>query len=413
MNQLVRAFGCGIASLLLLVGCAASETPTSQPLRYAKLLRMTEQTNHTRVEIVDPWDTLQVMRQFLLVERTTPTADVVKLQARHPQATVLRTPLRRILSQSTVHAALALRMGAARSLAGLCDTAFVVDEKLKQLRLPDFGHGDQPNVERILAAEVEACLMAPFEHHSYEALERANVPIIDCADYLETTPLGRAEWMRFYGRLFGKTELADSLFEVEAQRYEALADSVQQRAQKVSADSKIVGDSSKIVGDSSENVVDASQNVREIADKLPTPPRVWLDLPRQSTWYAPGGRSYLAALIADAGGDYPLRTNTDAGSVPLGLERAWQYGATADVWIIKGGDEIPTNYTALTQLAAVYAQFPAVRSHRVWTCNTMQTLYYSRTPFAPVELLREWATMLGTLPQSSAHSLRYFHPLSR
>ena len=76
-------------------------------------------------------------------------------------------------------------------------------------------------------------------------------------------------------------------------------------------------------------------------------PRVWLDLPWQSTWYAPGGHSYLATLIADAGGDYPLRHNDQAGSLPLPLERAWQYAQTADVWIIKGGDDYLQTSAAL------------------------------------------------------------------
>ena len=127
----------------------------------------------------------------------------------------------------------------------------------------------------------------------------------------------------------------------------------------------------------------------------------------------PGGSSYLATLIADAGGDYPLRHNTQAGSLPLPLERAWKYAQKADVWVIKGGDEVPSHYAALKEQERVYAQFPAVRSHRVWVCNTMQVPYYEYIPFAPAQLLREWCIMLGTLPSDSSTTLRYFHPLSR
>ena len=199
--------------------------------------------------------------------------------------------------------------------------------------------------------------------------------------------------------------------------------------------SKNVGDFPKNVGENFENVGDNFDNLREkenpvhkaIAsrgEKSSVPPqttachshrapRVWLDLPWQSTWYAPGGHSYLATLIADAGGDYPLRHNDQAGSLPLPLERAWQYAQTADVWIIKGGEELPPNYAALTALSHVYAQFPAVRSHRVWVCPTMQVPYYEHTPFAPTQLLREWCIMLGTLPVDATTSLRYFHPLPR
>jgi hypothetical protein len=354
---------------------------------------------------------------------------------------------------------------------GLCDTAYIVAPELKELHLPDFGRGDQPNLERILAVQTDVCLFAPFENTRYASLERAGIPIVDCADYLETSPLGRAEWMRFYGRLWGKSQLADSLFAQEVRHYDSLVRIVQastaQRAAHLpspstSSSPKNLANTTK-VGVRSQNVRDISESLRDNPEKvrdnlknlrgnlsnlrdfpeslrdndvrskqqtsansatkvasstvssssLQRPPRVWLDLPWQSTWYVPGGSSYLATLIADAGGDYPLRHNTQAGSLPLPLERAWQYAQKADVWVIKGGDEVPSHYAALKEQERVYAQFPAVRSHRVWVCNTMQVPYYEYTPFAPAQLLREWCIMLGTLPSDSSTTLRYFHPLSR
>jgi ABC transporter, substrate-binding protein len=447
---------------------------------------MTDAPDHTWVEILNPWDTTQVLRQYLLVNQAMSSVAAKALQAQHPASVLLHTPLQRTLPQSTVHASLALRLEAQQSLVGLCDTAYIVAPELKELHLPDFGRGDQPNVERIIAAKTQACLFAPFENARYESLERAQIPIVDCADYLETSPLGRAEWMRFYGRLWGKSQLADSLFACEVRSYERLKQMVHSTLEqttssglahptpsgasqrenhpkmqstsiaKIAVDtpnvgghkknlrrnpknvgdfSKNVGDFPKNVGENFENVGDNFDNLREkenpvhkaIAsrgEKSSVPPqttachshrapRVWLDLPWQSTWYAPGGHSYLATLIADAGGDYPLRHNDQAGSLPLPLERAWQYAQTADVWIIKGGEELPPNYAALTALSHVYAQFPAVRSHRVWVCPTMQVPYYEHTPFAPTQLLREWSIMLGTLPVDATTSLRYFHPLPR
>ena len=484
MCRLKQSYALLVAGLLLLCSCATSVSPTAAPLRYAKLLRMTDAPDHTWVEILNPWDTTQVLRQYLLVNQTMSSVAAKALQAQHPASVLLHIPLQRTLPQSTVHASLALRLEAQQSLVGLCDTAYIVAPELKELHLPDFGRGDQPNVERIIAAKTQACLFAPFENARYESLERAQIPVVDCADYLETSPLGRAEWMRFYGRLWGKAQLADSLFACEVRNYERLKQMVhstlvqttssglahptpsgasqrehhpkmqstsivnipvdtsnvggykknlRRNPKNVRDFSKNVGDFPKNVGENFENVGDNSDNLREkenpaykamasreekssIASHSTDSvshraPRVWLDLPWQSTWYAPGGHSYLATLIADAGGDYPLRHNEQAGSLPLPLERAWQYAQTADVWIIKGGDELPPNYAALTALSHVYAQFPAVRSHRVWVCPTMQVPYYEHTPFAPAQLLREWCIMLGTLPLDATDALRYFHSL--
>ena len=486
MCRLKQSYALLVAGLLLLCSCDSSVSPTAAPLRYAKLLRMTDAPDHTWVEILNPWDTTQVLRQYLLVNQAMSSVAVKALQAQHPASVLLHIPLQRTLPQSTVHASLALRLEAQQSLVGLCDTAYIVAPELKELHLPDFGRGDQPNVERIIAAKTQTCLFAPFENARYESLERAQIPVVDCADYLETSPLGRAEWMRFYGRLWGKSQLADSLFACEVRSYERLKQMVhstlvqttssglahptpsgasqrenhpkmqstsiakiavdtpnvgghkknlQRNPKNVGDFSKNVGDFPKNVGENFENVGDNSDNLREkenpaykamasreekssIASHSTDSvshraPRVWLDLPWQSTWYAPGGHSYLATLIADAGGDYPLRHNDQAGSLPLPLERAWQYAQTADVWIIKGGEELPPNYAVLTALSHVYAQFPAVRSHRVWVCPTMQVPYYEHTPFAPTQLLREWSIMLGTLPVDATTSLRYFHPLPR
>lgn len=395
MCRLGSIHALGLVVLFLLIGCASAEIPTAVPLRYAKLLRMTEQPDYIWTEVVNPWDTAQVLHQYLLIDKGVSSEKVRTLQTQHKNAVVVRTPLQRSLMQSTVHASLALQLGAQQQLVGLCDTAYIVAPELKKLHLSDFGRGDQPNVERIIAAQTDACWFAPFEEMRYTSLERANIPVIDCADYLETTPLGRAEWMRFYGRLWGKSQLADSLFEEEVRQYEDLAQKIKESSNRSQS--------------SSEKSQSSSRNTRNLSHK----PRVWLDLPWQSTWYVPGGKSYLSALIADAGGDYALQHNDKSGSLPLPLERAWKYAQQAEVWIIKGGQEVPSDYAELSQLSRVYAQFPAVRSHRVWVCNTMQVPYYEQTPFSPALLLREWCQMLGTLTVDSATSLRYFHPLSR
>ena len=416
--------------LFLLIGCSSVEIPTAVPLRYAKLLRMTEQLDYIWTEVVNPWDTTQVLHQYLLIDKGVSSEKVRTLQTQHKTAVVVRTPLQRSLMQSTVHASLALQLGAQQQLVGLCDTAYIVAPELKKLHLSDFGRGDQPNVERIIAAQTDACWFAPFEEMRYTSLERANIPVIDCADYLEITPLGRAEWMRFYGRLWGKPQLADSLFEEEVRQYEDLAQKIKESSNRSQSSSEISQSSSEISqsfseksqssfersqssSERSQSSFESSRNSLRNTRNAGHKPRVWLDLPWQSTWYVPGGKSYLSALIADAGGDYALQNNDQSGSLPLPLERAWKYAQQAEVWIIKGGQEVPSDYAELSQLSRVYAQFPAVRSHRVWVCNTMQVPYYEQTPFSPALLLREWCQMLGTLTVDSAISLRYFHPLSR
>ena len=69
----------------------------------------------------------------------------------------------------------------------------------------------KPDIERIIDLRADAILLSPFENSGgYGRLEQIGVPIIECADYMETSALGRAEWMKFYGLLYGKEHEADS-----------------------------------------------------------------------------------------------------------------------------------------------------------------------------------------------------------
>ena len=77
-----------------------------------------------------------------------------------------------------------------------------------------------PDIEKIIDLNADAVLLSPFENSGgYGRIESIGIPIIECADYMETSPLGRAEWMKFYGLLTGKEEETDSLFRKIEQQY--------------------------------------------------------------------------------------------------------------------------------------------------------------------------------------------------
>ena len=99
-----------------------------------------------------------------------------------------------------------------------------VQRGLQQGTITDCGNAMQPLQERIIALHADAVLVSPFENNGgYGSLEALGIPLIEAADYMEPTPLARAEWMRFYGLLFGCEHEADSLFLLVEQRYRALA----------------------------------------------------------------------------------------------------------------------------------------------------------------------------------------------
>ena len=119
----------------------------------------------------------------------------------------------------------------------------------------------------------------PFENSGgYGRVEKLNIPIIECADYMETSALGRAEWMRFYGLLFGEAQKADSLFAEVEKNYNEL---------------------------------------KALVAPLSYAPSVISELKNGSAWYVPGGKSTSARIYADAGANYVFADDEHSGSVPL------------------------------------------------------------------------------------------------
>lgn len=335
----------------LLAGCAAERAVSSgQPveMRHATLLRMEEADSFTLVTVRDAWHPEADLATYVLV----PSAQA--LPQHLPQGTLVRTPLRRAVATTSVHAALLLDLRAEEALVGLTDTAYVVSRKLKrfiraQPGLYDMGTSLRPDVEKLRAARADGVLVSPFENAGHGVLDRLGIPLIECADYMETSPLGRAEWTRFFGRLFGCAERADSLFAEVEERYRALC-------RKVEADTS-------------------------------ASPTVFCDLRTGSTWYQPGGASTMGRFIADAGGRFLWADRKESGSLPLDLESVFAKAQTADVWLVKYGQTAPLTYAQMEADCPLYASFGAWRRRSVWACNTLLSPFYEEVPFHPERLL--------------------------
>ena len=153
---------------------------------------------------------------YLLIDRQRPVPTHL------PQGKLIRTPLQKVVLTSAIHAALLTKLGAGASIKGLADTDYIVSPQVKALLrtgTKNIGSSMRPNTELIRTLQADAIFVSPFENAGFGGLEQLNIPLIICADYMKTSPLGRAEWMRFYGRLVGLGEKADSLFQATVATY--------------------------------------------------------------------------------------------------------------------------------------------------------------------------------------------------
>lgn len=402
---------CALASSLFF----ACETRTpEQPLAhtkastvYSSLLQMQDlDRGMTLCRIQNPWQPEQVTMQYLLIpDKDTASfsqSDYEDLEKDFGPMQVIVTPLQRQTITASCHARLLQDLGALPTIGVICDANYISAPDLREAlrNVPDGGLSVSPNAEVLLAANSDAIWISPYETNSRTVAEAIlpQLPVIYCADYMETTPLGRAEWMRFYGRLVGLGERADSLFKIREAAYIGLAE-----AAALAADSTVQttkpADRDTAGQDNSKTSGSSNQKKRYVL----------ADFPYGATWYVPGGRSTMSRLYQDAGFVYPWADDTHGGSLALSPEAVFAKAQNADCWIIKYySPERDWTLQDFVSQSNLYSQFRAAQSGSVYGCNTALSDYFETAPFRPDLILSEMRHIL----LQEDDSLQYFHRLS-
>ncbi|MDE6340416.1 MAG: ABC transporter substrate-binding protein [Muribaculaceae bacterium] len=339
------------------------------PLKYAENLSITEYPDFTEVTVRNPWDTLKTLQKYILVSRDSVTPENL------PQGTVVKVPVTNALVYSTVHNSLISELGSIDAIGGICNSKYVNGEELQRRlasgEIVDCGMSLSPDLEKIIKLNPQVVMLSPFENNDkYAKVGELGIPIIECADYMETSALGRAEWVKFYGMLFGQEELAKNIFAETESNYNRL---------------------------------------KKLASETSTKPKVLIDQRYGQVWNVPGGVSTMGRLIEDAGGINPFASYEQSGSVPLAPEKVLGEAHDADVWFVKYNQEKEKTMEELAQDAPVNSRFKAYRDGNVFGCNTRYVNYYEETPFHPDRLLEDM--IAGMHPELNLKP-RYFQPLS-
>ena len=367
-----------LSGLLLLSACGGKSSTASGsaqgdtiPLHYSSNLSLIDYEDYIVAQLRNPWDTTKILHTYVLVDKKQP------LPQELPQGTLVRTPLSKAVIYSSVHCSLLKDLGALNSIGGVCDLKYIklpeIEEGCRNGTITDVGDGMNPNIERIIDLPPDAILLSPFENSGgYGRVEKLNVPIIECADYMETSSLGRAEWMRFYGLLFGKKTEADAMFASIERNY---------------------------------------KDLQELVKPISFAPSVMCDLKTSSTWYTPGGNSTIARLYADAGANYIFREDTHSGSLPYPFEVIFEKGQQTDFWLIRYNQPIDKTYKELEKEFAPYAGFRAFKERNIYGCNTNRVPFYEETPFHPDWLLKDLIKIFHP-SLLEGYELRYYKKLS-
>lgn len=342
----------------------------SLTFKYARLIHVYRHGGWDEVRIDNPWRRGETLHTYRLVPKGSKPPQV------SGSATVVSVPVERSVVFTSVHCGLLAQLGALGSVKGVCDTRYIlmpgVREYIRKAGIPDMGQSFQPDVERIIALRPDALLVSPFANSGgYGKLGSAGLPLIECADYMEGSALGRAEWMRFFGMLYGCAERADSLFAVVERSYSGL---------------------------------------RQKAAAAKSRPKLMCDLPMGGVWYVPGGGSTLGEIFRDAGAEYSAGKAGERGSVRLSAEKAVEEMQKADYWFIRRGGADKLTYMSLAKEDIAYTLFRPWREKHVYACNTLKVPYFDEEPFRPDYMLRDLVMIMH--PELGIKgAARYFTPI--
>jgi len=222
---------------------------------------------------------------------------------------VIHTPVRRVVCLSTTQVAMLSALGEAERIKGMSNAAFVSDSAVRQAvargETADVGYGQGLNIERIISLKPDvifAYSVGGESASSMARLEGLGRTVVFNAEYLERTALGKAEWIKFMAAFFDCGALAAEKFDAIRDEYLSLCHLVREKVE--------LGGARR--------------------------PRILCGLPWQGIWHVPGGESWMAAMIADAGGDYIWKENRSRESVPVNIETVVHQGGSADFWINAG-----------------------------------------------------------------------------
>lgn len=374
----------GALVALLFVACQSGKTASGEGsdtlrMKYAELLTIVKHDDgaYTEAIIENPWKKGTTLHKYILVpkgnegdETVARLKDDIRENATLQMGShcdIVRTPLESNVVFTAPHCQLMYELGCKNAITGVCDKDYInipdIKERVKlsdgkastsdtDKVIIDCGSSMQPDMERIIALKPEGLLISPFENSGgYGKLDKLHIPIIETADYMETSPLGRAEWMKFYGLLFKSEERSDSLFSSIEKEYLAL---------------------------------------KAEAAKLPQGLSILTERKMGSVWYVPGGKSTMGILLKDANAKYIFADDTHSGSLAYGPERILSKGTQIDVWAFKyfGGKALSKN-----DLLAEYEGYKVLKafnSNSIYQVDTSTQPYFELTSFHPEILLREF-----------------------
>ena len=446
---------CGATVALLMAACQGGKTAAADAeagdtleMKYAKLLTIVKHGDgeeasdeaegidyqYAEAIIANPWKAGTLLHRYILIPKGEEGDKTVAMLARRRSTgarcttDTVRTPVERSAVFIAPHCQLMYELGCQQAIRGVCDLNYInipdvrkraasagkasagnafagkafagnasSENASAQNSIVDCGSSMAPDIERIIALKPEAILVSPFENSGgYGKLDKLHIPIIEAADYMESSPLGRAEWMKFYGMLFGKDKNIST----------TAAGKASEAAVGKASEATAVEASEATAGKASEATLPASCELRADslfaqiekeyldlkaeAGKLPKGLSILTERKTGGVWYVPGGQSTIGILLKDANARYIFSDDKHSGSLPMSPEQILAKGSQVDVWAFKYFGGAPLSQAQLLQEYDGYKALAAFSRGNIYQVDTSTVPYFELTSFHPELLLREF-----------------------
>nr|NQU94552.1 ABC transporter substrate-binding protein [Bacteroidota bacterium] len=259
----------------------------------------------------------------------------------NPGIVSIQAPITKLVCMSASHVSFVDALQETNKIVGVSSAAYVVSDRFDKFlhagNIREIGVGDYFDLEALIDLQPDVVMVSPYKGQTYDQLLNAGMVVLPNGDFLEPTPLGRAEWIKVLGILLGKEGQADSIFNSIKAEYFKL---------------------------------------KNLTANLSERPTVICGKQYGGFWNIPGGNSYVACFLKDAGAEYLWSHNTDKGSFPMDFETVYSKGYHAEFWRFLYYAEMPMTYDQLLEEDARYAGMKAFKNNKVIGCNTLVTPYY-------------------------------------
>ncbi|RXR17708.1 ABC transporter substrate-binding protein [Flavobacterium amnicola] len=363
MNTFLNRFICSLI-LITIWSCKKESTSTTtsdqkveNSIQHAKDLEIYKHKGYSIIKVKNPWPNANKVFTYILQEKNGIIPDSLK------EHTTIQVPIKSVVATSTTHISSLVMLEVENTLIGFPHLDYISSEKVRKNidsgKVKELGNNQTLNVEVAIDLAPSVIIGYGLDNHnpSLDNLEKSGLKVILNGDWNEQSPLGKAEWIKFFGALYGKEKEANVLF---------------------------------------KSIKDEYENALTIAKKAKSHPTVLAGAMFEEIWYVPQGQSWGSLFLKDAGASYLWANEIGTGGLSLSFEKVFEKAQNADFWIGPG------QFNSLEEMVKTnphYAQFKAFKTKQVYSYSlkkgkTGGLIYFEESPNRPDLVLKDLIKIL-------------------